>query len=140
MAKIIIKDAQDARFVAEFFGMPNIPTENTRGAFPIDRLGKWLAQYDHELDRTGYRPSNEVPRADKTYRVRTMVKANGKGKGRTETLIPAYTEITLSEVRKLTGTEEGKRGRPGRLAIIEAVIAREGWKPIDPRPDAFEIR
>lgn len=133
MAKIVVKSVDDARFVAAYFGM-QVSNEGSRGAFPIVQLERYLRTFDHELDRSEYQPSNEVQRNDPIYRVRTLVKINGKG----QSIAPAYAEIALSEVRERTGKRG--RGRPGKDAIVAAVVDREKWRPVDNRLEAFDVQ
>lgn len=125
MATYKVSDVDDARFIADMFGF--VPSnEGQRGAFPIRQLANHLAQYGHRLDTAEY-VSSATTKADPSYWVAVPTKIGEEDNGE-PVIAPQYAQISLSEVREITGLSG--RGKPGHGAIIEAVVKRESWTPV----------
>jgi len=120
-----IGDVDDARFVAELVGF--VPSnQGQRGAFPIRQLAEFLARHGHQLDTSEY-VSSATTKVDPSYWVGIPVKVDQDADGNA-VVAPKYAQISLSEVRELTGLTG--RGKPGHGAIVEAVVRREHWTPV----------
>lgn len=133
MATYKVNDVDDARFIAEMFGFTP-SNDGQRGAFPVRQLANYLAGYGHTLDTTEY-VSSATTKVDPAYWVAVPVKIDENENG--PVIAPRYAQISLSEVREITGLTG--RGKPGHGAIIEAVIRREKWTPVGSR-NAFRVQ
>lgn len=133
MATYKVDDVDDARFIADLFGFTP-SNEGQRGAFPIRQLANYLAQYGHKLDTTDY-VSSATTKADPSYWVAAPVKI-GEDENGDPIIAPRYAQISLSEVREITGLMG--RGKPGHNAIVSAVVQRESWTPVGTK-NSFKV-
>jgi hypothetical protein len=135
MATYKINDVDDARVIAHHFGF--VPSnEGQRGAFPIRQLANYLAGYGHTLDTSEY-VSSAVTRVDPSYLVTALVRIGEDEEG-TPIITPAYAQISLSEVREITGKTQ--RGKPGHGDIVNAAIRREAWTPVGTKNDFTVVK